>query len=82
MNALNLLKKTTCQSVLELSAGSLFPEQPMIEFYPDVEFCPDCGSNDLYYEGGLITGYIYHCVDCDYVGSFVIEKEYEIPKKL
>jgi hypothetical protein len=23
--------------------------------------CPDCGSSDLYYETGLITGYKYHC---------------------
>lgn len=37
--------------------------------------CPDCGSSDLYYETGLITGYKYHCKSCEYVGSFVIEKE-------
>jgi len=35
--------------------------------------CPQCGSSDLYYESGLVLGYIYHCKDCDYVGSFVIE---------
>jgi len=40
--------------------------------------CPQCGSSDLYYEAGLITGYKYHCKRCQYVGSFVIEKEIEI----
>ena len=46
--------------------------------------CPDCGSTELYYEGGLISGYKYHCKDCDYVGSFIIEKELKfdgIPSK-
>jgi transposase-like protein len=37
--------------------------------------CPDCGSSDLYYETGLITGYKYHCKKCQYVGPFVIERE-------
>ena len=37
--------------------------------------CPDCGSDELYYESGLLSGYIYHCKRCDYVGAFVIEKE-------
>ena len=41
--------------------------------------CPHCGSASLYYEAGLITGYKYHCKDCDYVGAFVIEKE--VPEK-
>ncbi len=36
--------------------------------------CPHCGSNRLYYEAGLMTGYKYHCKSCHYVGSFVIEK--------
>jgi predicted RNA-binding Zn-ribbon protein involved in translation (DUF1610 family) len=40
--------------------------------------CPDCGSSDLYYETGLITGYKYHCKKCDYIGSFVIEKSAKI----
>ena len=40
--------------------------------------CPHCGGAKLNYEAGLITGYKYHCVDCDYVGSFVVEKEIEI----
>jgi len=43
--------------------------------------CPECGSASLYYEAGLVTGYKYHCKDCDYIGSFVIEKEVPQPKK-
>ncbi|MGD0056723.1 MAG: TFIIB-type zinc ribbon-containing protein [Methanomassiliicoccales archaeon] len=37
--------------------------------------CPECGSPDLYYEAGLLTGYKYHCKRCDYIGAFVIEKD-------
>ena len=37
--------------------------------------CPQCGSGRLYYEAGLMTGYKYHCKGCDYIGTFVIEKE-------
>jgi len=40
--------------------------------------CPQCGSADLYYEAGLITGYKYHCKRCQYIGPFVIEKEIDI----
>jgi predicted RNA-binding Zn-ribbon protein involved in translation (DUF1610 family) len=39
--------------------------------------CPECGSADLYYETGLITGYKYHCKKCGYIGAFVIEKDLE-----
>jgi hypothetical protein len=44
-----------------------------------VLICPNCGGSKLYYEAGLVTGYKYHCAECDYVGAFVIEKE--IPEK-
>ena len=40
--------------------------------------CPTCGSKELYYEAGLISGYKYHCKDCDYIGTFVIEKDFKI----
>ncbi|WP_455392970.1 hypothetical protein [[Eubacterium] cellulosolvens] len=40
--------------------------------------CPDCGGKELYYEAGLISGYKYHCKDCDYIGTFVIEKDFEV----
>lgn len=39
--------------------------------------CPQCGGHELYYEAGLITGYKYHCKDCDYIGAFVIEEDVE-----
>jgi predicted RNA-binding Zn-ribbon protein involved in translation (DUF1610 family) len=42
--------------------------------------CPQCGSADLYYEAGLITGYKYHCKKCGYIGAFVIEKDIEEDK--
>lgn len=37
--------------------------------------CPQCGGNELYYETGLITGYKYHCKNCDYIGAFIIEMD-------
>ena len=37
--------------------------------------CPTCGSNDIYYEAGMITGQKYKCVRCGYLGSFVIERD-------
>ena len=43
-----------------------------------VQECPDCGSNELYYEGGFISGHVYHCKKCDYIGSFVIEREVDL----
>ena len=42
--------------------------------------CPQCRSPDLYYEAGLVTGYKYHCRKCNYVGTFVIEKDVEVPE--
>jgi transposase-like protein len=39
--------------------------------------CPQCGSDDITYELGLITGYKYHCKKCQYVGVLVVEDEDE-----
>jgi predicted RNA-binding Zn-ribbon protein involved in translation (DUF1610 family) len=39
------------------------------------QICPECGHDELYFEGGLMAGHVYHCKKCDYVGSFVLEKE-------
>lgn len=36
--------------------------------------CPQCGSDDLYPEMGFMTGYKYHCNNCDYVGPLVVER--------
>ena len=43
--------------------------------------CPQCGGTGLYYEAGLVTGYKYHCKDCDYVGAFVIEKDLPVKER-
>lgn len=46
-----------------------------------VHQCPECMGTELYYETGFLTGYKYHCKNCDYVGSFVIEKEVRFEDK-
>lgn len=43
-----------------------------------IQQCPECGSSELYYESGFITGYVYHCKRCDYIGSFIIENELDL----
>lgn len=40
-----------------------------------VKQCPSCGSLELYFEAGMITGQKYHCKKCDYVGPLVFESE-------
>ncbi len=42
-----------------------------------VKKCPMCGSTDLYLEAGGVTGYIYHCNNCEYIGAFVVEEDIE-----
>ncbi len=42
------------------------------------QICPECGNDELYYEGGFMTGHVYHCKRCDYVGSFIMEKELDL----
>ncbi|MCW6167759.1 MAG: hypothetical protein LVQ64_04840 [Thermoplasmatales archaeon] len=37
--------------------------------------CPQCRSARLVYEAGLITGQVYRCQTCGYMGSFVIEMD-------
>lgn len=46
-----------------------------------VLICPHCGGTDIYYEAGLITGYKYHCKNCDYIGAFIIEQDLEEGKE-
>ena len=46
-----------------------------------VRKCPTCGSTDLYYEAGLITGQKYHCKHCDYIGPLVYEEDVEERKR-
>ncbi|MBN1390567.1 MAG: hypothetical protein JXA22_08000 [Candidatus Thermoplasmatota archaeon] len=45
-----------------------------------VHQCPECFGTELYYESGFMTGYKYHCKNCDYVGSFVIEKQVDFDR--
>jgi len=39
--------------------------------------CPNCGSQKIFAEAAFITGFKYHCEDCDYIGPLVIEKDVE-----
>lgn len=43
--------------------------------------CPQCGGHDLYYENALITGFKYHCKDCDYIGAFIIEQDVALDRE-
>lgn len=45
-----------------------------------VLLCPQCRSSHVIYEAGLITGQVYHCLDCDYVGAFIIEVDEPDPE--
>lgn len=37
--------------------------------------CPMCDSTDLYFEAGMMMGQVYHCKNCQYVGSLVVERD-------
>ena len=37
--------------------------------------CPQCGSTRIVYEAALITGQVYHCQACQYVGSLILESD-------
>jgi len=40
-----------------------------------VRLCPQCGSDRLVYNSAMITGQVYHCLACDYIGSLVFETD-------
>lgn len=42
-----------------------------------VLLCPQCGSRDVHYELGGITGQVYRCKTCNYVGSLILEQDVE-----
>ena len=44
----------------------------------ETKVCPVCGSVDLYYEAGETVGFVYHCKNCGYIGSLVIEANKEM----
>jgi hypothetical protein len=35
--------------------------------------CPQCHSGRIIQEAGSITGAVYHCLNCQYVGALVLE---------
>ncbi len=37
--------------------------------------CPHCRGTNLVWSGGYITGQKYHCTDCHYRGTFVLERK-------
>jgi transposase-like protein len=37
--------------------------------------CPTCGSTRVALTAGSITGQVYHCLDCHYVGSLIFETD-------
>jgi DNA-directed RNA polymerase subunit RPC12/RpoP len=40
-----------------------------------IKVCPQCGSTRIFYEAGGITGEVYHCQTCGYVGALILEQE-------
>ena len=46
-----------------------------------IKICPQCQSDRLIFEAGLITGQVYHCLQCNYVGSLVLEIDAPEPLK-
>ncbi|MFO7792499.1 MAG: hypothetical protein R6W73_05900 [Candidatus Saliniplasma sp.] len=49
----------------------------MINISKSIKRCPNCGSTDIVSVAGMMTGYKYHCRECDYVGVLVIEEDLE-----
>jgi len=45
---------------------------------PWIATSPECGSADVVYEAGMMTGQKYRCLKCGYIGAFVLEKEIEV----
>ncbi len=69
-NAETVLDPTEAQKFKEELKGGLVRRDRIV-----ARTCPHCEGNDLYIEGGMYGGAIYHCKDCDYVGPFIIERE-------
>lgn len=40
-----------------------------------VQQCPQCKSTNVFYDLGGLTGRVYRCHDCDYIGPVIIETE-------
>jgi predicted RNA-binding Zn-ribbon protein involved in translation (DUF1610 family) len=37
--------------------------------------CPQCGSSRIILSAGMITGQVYHCLHCHYIGSLIFETD-------
>lgn len=72
------LDESAYEERVRLQKKSAMAEEPTKEKKITTFLCPDCGGKELYYEAGLISGYKYHCKDCDYIGTFVIEKDFKV----
>lgn len=44
--------------------------------------CPHCGSADLHYHMGGVTGWQYQCKGCHYIGAYVVEGDEETARAL
>ena len=45
-----------------------------------IKVCPMCGSTQIHYIAGMMTGEKYQCENCGYIGSVILEideDEYE-----
>ena len=63
--------------VINIMVHPRYPVPPAMVRKIRVLECPSCGSTDVAYEAGLITGQKYRCGRCGYVGAFIIERDVE-----
>jgi hypothetical protein len=42
---------------------------------PTIMLCPQCSSTKIITEMGGVTGELYHCLNCHYIGPVVIERD-------
>jgi predicted RNA-binding Zn-ribbon protein involved in translation (DUF1610 family) len=38
-----------------------------------IKVCPKCGSGRIVQANASITGAVYHCLACDYLGALILE---------
>lgn len=56
-----------------------FPDIEDDDSEETIQVCPVCGSMELYYEAGGVEG-LYHCKNCGYIGSFIVEANEEMAR--
>ncbi|MDD1770382.1 MAG: hypothetical protein LUO79_04775 [Methanomassiliicoccales archaeon] len=42
---------------------------------PTILLCPQCSSTKIISELGGLTGEMYHCLNCNYLGPVIIERD-------